>query len=112
MAKDCFEHFLGRTNPRQFEAELNLVIFTCTLLPGPGLRVIHSQKMVHDPIPHRNLVRRHSAKLKKTEFRVLVPLHKLWLDGNICRLCKQLVFHVEIESVLLSSLLFDTFSEV
>ena len=80
MAKDGFEQFLGRTNPRQY-----LVIFTCTLLPGSGLKAFHSQKMVHDPIPHRNLVRRHSAKLKKTEFRVLGPVHKLWLDGNIGR---------------------------
>ena len=58
----CFVQLLGHARSSQSEVEQISVILTCTILPGSGLKAFHSLLMVHDPILHRNLGHRHSAK--------------------------------------------------
>ena len=92
----CFELFLGRTKPRQSEAEQSPVILTCTIPPGPFLKAFRLLIMELDPIERRCLGRRRSANLYWTNLRVLAPRHKLRLHGNARRSWKQFVSHVRI----------------
>ena len=72
----CFERFLGRTKPRQSEAEQSPVIWSCTILPGSHLKACRWLIIELDPIQRRNLGRRHSGSVYWTNLSVLVPLHK------------------------------------
>ena len=75
--------------PSQSEVGRNPIILTCTIIPGSGLKASHSL-IVHDPILHRNLGHRHSAKSYWPSLRVLVLFHRLRLHGNTRGSCKRL----------------------
>ena len=94
-----FERFLDRTKSTRSEAEQSPVILTCTILPRSHLKVCRLLIIEVDPIERRNLGRRHSANVYRTNLRVLIPIHKLPLHGNARRSCAQIVSLVRIGRV-------------
>ena len=94
LSVHCFEQFLGRTKPRQSEAEQSPVILTCTILRGSHLTAYRLLIIEFDPIERRSLG-------YGINLRVIVLLHKLQLHGNACPSWESVV--------ILSTLLFDTY---
>ena len=92
----CFEQFLGRTKPRESEADQNPAILTWKNPPGSHRNAFRSPIIELGPIERRNLGRRHSVSVYWTNLRVLVLLHKLRLHENARRSCKQFVSLVRI----------------